>query len=112
MGPHRRERFMIKASQLSELKQHFRKLLQEELCLARFSETDEGDYLFHYERMRLRMGFDPEETSYVWLGRVFYWAPKAQPEDLALVDRCISEVNHRLKIVKLSRSPKPDREGD
>ena len=103
---------MITANQLPELKQHFRKLLQEELCLARFSETEEGDYLFHYECMRLRMCFDPEESAYVWLGRAFYWAQKAQPDDLATVDRCISEVNHRYKVVKLSRSPKPDREGD
>jgi hypothetical protein len=103
---------MITANQLPELKQHFRKLLQEELCLARFSETKEGDYLFHYECMRLRMCFDSEESAYVWLGRAFYWAQKAQPDDLATVDRCISEVNHRYKVVKLSRNPKPDREGD
>jgi hypothetical protein len=31
---------MIKATQLRELKQHFRKLLQEELRLARFRETE------------------------------------------------------------------------
>lgn len=103
---------MIYSSKLAELRQHFRRLLQEELCLARFSEVEEGDYLFHYEGMRLRMCFDPEESAYVWVGRTFYWARKASADDLATVDRCISEVNHRLKVVKLSRNPKPDREGD
>jgi hypothetical protein len=103
---------MIKTGQLTELKQHLRKLLQEELCLARFSETDQGDFLFHYEGMRVRMCFDPEEVAYLWMGRAFHWAQKPQAEELALVDRCINEVNHRYKVVKLSRSLKPDREGD
>lgn len=75
---------MIQSHQLTALKQHLRKLLQEELCLARFSETDEGDFLFHYECMRVRVCFDADESAYVWMGRV----------------------------VKLSRSPRPDREGD
>ena len=103
---------MIQSHQLTELKQHLRKLLQEELCLARFSETDEGDFLFHYERMRVRVCFDPDESAYVWMGRVLYWARKPQPDELAAIDRCLNEVNHRYKAVKLSRSPRPDREGD
>jgi hypothetical protein len=103
---------MIKTSQLPELKQHLRKLLQEELCLARFSETAEGDFLFHYEGMRLRVCFDPDEVAYLWFGRTFYWAQRPQAEDLALVDRCISEVNHRYKVVKLARNPNADRNGD
>jgi hypothetical protein len=60
---------MIQSHQLTEIKQHLRKLLQEELCLARFSETEEGDFLFHYERMRVRVCFDTDESAYVWMGR-------------------------------------------
>jgi hypothetical protein len=103
---------MITNAQLTEFKQHLRKLLQEELCLARFSETQDGDFLFHYEGMRVRMCFDPRDVAYLWFGRVFHWAKKPDADALAAVDRCLNEVNHRYKVVKLSRSPKPDRDGD
>jgi hypothetical protein len=102
---------MIKTSQLPELKQRIRKLLQEELCLARFSEDQNGSFSFHYERMRLRMLFDPDEASFVWIGRVVFWA-KSDPDALAVIDRCIDEVNDIVKLVKLSRGSKPDRDGE
>ena len=103
---------MLRTGQLTELKLHLRKLLQEELCLARFSENEDGDFVFHFEGMRVRMCFDAEEVAYLWFGRVIYWARKPAADELALIDRCLNEVNHRYKVVKLSRSTKPDREGD
>lgn len=102
---------MIKTSDLPALKARLRTLIREDLNLARLSEDDEGDFLFHYERMSLKLYFHDDDPAYIWLGHfAFRWVKG--DEAAAHADRCISEVNHQVKAVKLSRRPDADQDGD
>lgn len=103
---------MIGNEQMPKLRAHLRKLLQEDLCLGRFRETEGSDFEFSYERMRMRLHFNQDEAAYVRMGRTILWLKKADAEDLAIADRCINEVNYRYKAVRLCRALKADGEGD
>lgn len=104
---------MIKTKDLPALKDRLRTLLRDELNLARFREDEDGNFHFRYERMSLKAVFDVDDPAFVWIAHFgFYWVNGADPAVLARADRSISEVNYRIKSVKLSRRPEPDKDGD
>lgn len=104
---------MIKMSDLPALKARFRTLIKDDLGLARLREDEQGDFLVHYERMSLKLYFHDDDPAYVWLGHfAFLWVKAGDAAAVAHADRCVSETNHRVKAVKLSRRPDPDKDGD
>lgn len=104
---------MIKTSDFPALKQRFRTLIRDDLNLARFEEDDAGDFRFHYERMSLKLVFDEHDPAFIWIAHFgFHWVNGGDAPALARADRCISEVNYRVKGVKLARRPEPDEDGD
>lgn len=104
---------MIKSTDLPALKQRFHALLRDELNVARFSQDDAGDFLFHYERMRMKLVFDDKDPAFVWLAYFgMCWIDSDDPEAVARADTCISEVNHRIKAAKISRAPESDKDGE
>jgi hypothetical protein len=103
---------MILSKDLANLKTRFRTLIQEDLNLARFRQNKDGDFLFRYERMNLKLVFHDDDPSHVWIAHFGFRWVKGDDATLARADRCISEVNHRVKCVKLDRRPDADNEGD
>jgi hypothetical protein len=104
---------MIKISDLPTLKVRFRALIQEDLGLARFRENEDGDFLFRYERMNLKLVFDEDDPAFVWIAHFgFRWFDGDDPATVARADRCINEANYRIKAIKLARTTKADKDGD
>lgn len=104
---------MIKNADLAALKSRFRTLIREDLGLARLREDEDGDFLFRFEGMSLKLVFDDDDPAFVWIAHFgFHWVNGDDPDTVARADRCISEVNYRVKGVKLARRPDADKDGD
>lgn len=103
---------MTKLQGLSAIKTHFQKIIREDLGLARFTEED-GDFLFHYEKVRMAVCFDAADPAYVRVHALgIYWVKASDQDAMGRVDSGMNQINHDNKLVKVFRRPKVDKDGE
>ena len=103
---------MIDEKDLPLLKERYKKIIQDELALAGFTEED-GDFIFRYECKTFILYFHESDPSFVRLMLPgIYWLRDADQEQIRRAEECANEVNHRCKAIKLFRSLKTDKDGE
>lgn len=102
---------MIRATELPQLKNRLKAILNDDVDSTNFFEDSDGDFVFSYQGSRYLLIFQPEDPAFV---KLVYMStlPASYVAAIDYLDSVLNAVNRHIKGVKIIHTDKRDADGD